>query len=132
MSWQTSQFARSSKTSVFFNQRCNYKILHGFEYPKAERHSLFYNSLHYLLPFGLGGALIAAEEVEDSDNQSITMVSVEQPLASPGSAIYIYILLVLLRKPPHEEEKKDGIKPRAPISDVKCSKLIRFISGKHT
>ena len=42
----------------------------------------------YLKPFGRGGAVKLWEEKDDSLNELMTRLFVEQPLASPGSANY--------------------------------------------
>ena len=49
-------------------------------------HSLFYGWKHQLQPFGLGGAVKPGEEEGQQINQLITLVSLEQLLALPGSA----------------------------------------------
>ena len=78
---------QSSKIAVTFEQMSKFKILQDLEYPKAVQHSLFYNCLPYILPFGLDNTINTAGEEEDSFNELLlTTVFVEQPMASPGCA----------------------------------------------
>ena len=74
LSWRTSLFARSGKTTITFEpmQWCNLKILQDLESPKAVQLSLFYDCLHYLLPFRHDGPVKAAEEEDDWLNKSIS------------------------------------------------------------
>ena len=60
-------------------QLFNYKI-------QNVQHSLFYDRKIYLKTFGIGGAVKAGEEEDDSISEWMTMVFVEQPLALPESA----------------------------------------------
>ena len=63
-------------------------------------HSLLYDCVRHLLPFGLGGAINTAEEEDYKVIKFITTVSVEQSLAWPGSAEYTlqlpYIQLLVM------------------------------------
>ena len=54
--------ALSGKTAVTFELMMGLKILQKFEFSKPVKHKIFYDSLHYFLPFGLGGAVNTAEE----------------------------------------------------------------------
>ena len=53
------------------------------------QHILCLNSLRYLVPYGLGGAVNKPVEEEDATKQLMTTVFVEHPLAVPSSIKYI-------------------------------------------
>ena len=50
-----------AKQSLLLNQWCNYKFNQDLEFSKPVKY-IFYETLWYILPFGLGGAVNTSEE----------------------------------------------------------------------